>query len=54
MCKKHIGKCYIHSSNAKIKVKWDWHMVDLYFNSLVPIVPFTYIRIILCKCTLNI
>ena len=37
MCKKYISKCYIHSSNAKTKLKWNWNMLNLYFNFVVPL-----------------
>lgn len=29
MSKKYIGKCYLHSLNAKPQVKWDWHILNL-------------------------
>ena len=54
MSKKYIGKCYIHSSKAKTRFKRDQHIFDLYFNSMVPFVHFTYILNILCKGILTI
>lgn len=33
MYKKYIGKCYIHYSHGKTKLKQSWPMSELYLNS---------------------